>query len=73
MKSQLYCNQCGTVNDIQFHYCLTCGNPIGKLLYSPHEPKTKVPTLNNINWDDYDVKFYLLTGNHIADKGALKF
>ena len=41
-NDQVYCNQCGTVNECQFHYCLTCGNPIGETLYRVKEPKAEL-------------------------------
>lgn len=73
MTNQIYCNQCGTVNDVIFHHCLTCGNPIGELLYSLHEPKIKVPTLNNVEWHDEDFVLFYKAGNGKAEKGAELF
>ena len=73
MTNQIYCNQCGTVNDVMFHHCLTCGNPIGELLYSPHEPKVKVPTLNNVEWHDEDFVLFYKAGNGKAEKGGELF
>lgn len=73
MTNQIYCNQCGTVNDVMFHHCLTCGNPIGELLYSPHSPKVKVPAINNVEWHDEDFIYFYTIGNKKAEEGGKLF
>lgn len=58
-NDQVYCNQCGTVNECQFHYCLTCGNPIGEMLYQIHEPKQQLNYDRLKFLNETEVKFNL--------------
>lgn len=73
MQNKIYCNECGTLNEMQFHHCFGCGHPIGESLYIRiHEPKTKIPTLEGISTDKEDFEHYFATINQAREGVDLK-